>query len=34
VIDLREYDSSGEWHVLREGALSTEAVRELLREAA
>jgi L-threonylcarbamoyladenylate synthase len=34
VVDLREYDSTGEWHVLREGPLSGEAVRELLREAA
>jgi L-threonylcarbamoyladenylate synthase len=34
VVDMREYDSTGEWHVLREGALSSEAVRELLREAA
>jgi L-threonylcarbamoyladenylate synthase len=32
VIDLREYDASGEWHVLREGALSTDAVGELLRD--
>ena len=32
VIDLREYDASGEWHVLREGALSAEAVGELLRD--
>lgn len=30
VIDLRDYDASGRWHVLREGALATEAVRELL----
>ncbi|HEY2718766.1 MAG TPA: L-threonylcarbamoyladenylate synthase [Solirubrobacteraceae bacterium] len=30
VIDLRDYEQSGAWHVLREGALSTEAVRELL----
>lgn len=30
VIDLRVYDASGRWHVLREGALATEAVRELL----
>jgi L-threonylcarbamoyladenylate synthase len=34
VVDLREYDSTGQWHVLREGPLSGEAVRELLREAA
>jgi L-threonylcarbamoyladenylate synthase len=33
VIDLREYAASGEWHVLREGALATEAVRELLDSA-
>ncbi len=33
VVDLREYDASGEWHVLREGALATDAVRELLRDA-
>ncbi len=32
VVDLREYDASGAWHVLREGALATEAVGELLRE--
>jgi L-threonylcarbamoyladenylate synthase len=32
VIDLREYEASGEWHVLREGALATEAVRELLEQ--
>lgn len=31
VIDLRDYEQSGAWHVLREGALSTEAVRELLQ---
>ncbi len=30
VIDLRDYDATGQWHVLREGALATEAVRELL----
>jgi L-threonylcarbamoyladenylate synthase len=30
VIDLRAYDSDGAWHVLREGALSAEAVAELL----
>jgi L-threonylcarbamoyladenylate synthase len=30
VIDLREYEASGEWHVLREGALAIETVRELL----
>jgi L-threonylcarbamoyladenylate synthase len=33
VVDLRDYDASGEWHVLREGALATEAVAELLRQA-
>jgi L-threonylcarbamoyladenylate synthase len=33
VIDLRDYDATGEWHVLREGALAAEAVRELLHEA-
>ncbi|HEX8714608.1 MAG TPA: L-threonylcarbamoyladenylate synthase [Solirubrobacteraceae bacterium] len=33
VIDLREYDATGEWHVLREGALATDAVRELLHDA-
>jgi L-threonylcarbamoyladenylate synthase len=31
VIDLRSYDSDGSWHVLREGALSADAVDELLR---
>ncbi len=31
VIDLRDYDAGGQWHVLREGALAAEAVRELLR---
>ena len=30
VIDLREYERSGGWHVLREGALTAEAVRERL----
>jgi L-threonylcarbamoyladenylate synthase len=30
VIDLRGYAVTGEWHVLRAGALATEAVRELL----
>lgn len=30
VIDLRDYDATGAWHVLREGALSREAVGELL----
>ncbi len=33
VIDLRDYEQTGAWHVLREGALSTEAVRELLQAA-
>jgi L-threonylcarbamoyladenylate synthase len=33
VIDLRDYEASGSWHVLREGALAAEAVRELLHEA-
>jgi L-threonylcarbamoyladenylate synthase len=33
VVDLREYDATGEWHVLREGALAAEAVRELLHQA-
>ena len=31
VIDLRDFEGSGRWHVLREGALATEAVEELLR---
>jgi L-threonylcarbamoyladenylate synthase len=31
VVDLREYEASGSWHVLREGALAADAVRELLR---
>jgi L-threonylcarbamoyladenylate synthase len=31
VIDLREYEARGSWHVLREGALAVEAVRELLQ---
>jgi L-threonylcarbamoyladenylate synthase len=30
VIDLRDYDASEQWHVLREGALAPAAVRELL----
>lgn len=30
VIDLRDYAATGQWHVLREGALATEVVRELL----
>jgi L-threonylcarbamoyladenylate synthase len=34
VVDLRDYEASGNWHVLREGALAAEAVRELLRETA
>ncbi|HTZ87620.1 MAG TPA: L-threonylcarbamoyladenylate synthase [Solirubrobacteraceae bacterium] len=33
VIDLRDYDASGQWHVLREGALATDAVAELLAQA-
>jgi L-threonylcarbamoyladenylate synthase len=33
VVDLRDYEASGSWHVLREGALAAEAVRELLRDA-
>jgi L-threonylcarbamoyladenylate synthase len=33
VVDLREYEASGEWHVLREGALAAGAVRELLDRA-
>ncbi len=33
VVDLREYDTTGQWHVLREGALAAEAVRELLHQA-
>ena len=32
VIDLREYAVNGSWHVLREGALAADAVRELMRE--
>jgi L-threonylcarbamoyladenylate synthase len=30
VVDLREYEQSGAWYVLREGALAAEAVGELL----
>jgi L-threonylcarbamoyladenylate synthase len=33
VIDLRDYEASGNWYVLREGALTAEAVRELLQAA-
>jgi L-threonylcarbamoyladenylate synthase len=33
VVDLRDYEASGSWHVLREGAIAAEAVRELLHEA-
>jgi L-threonylcarbamoyladenylate synthase len=33
VVDLREYEASGSWHVLREGALAATAVGELLRAA-
>jgi L-threonylcarbamoyladenylate synthase len=34
VVDLREYEESGAWYVLREGALAAEAVGELLLEGA
>jgi L-threonylcarbamoyladenylate synthase len=30
VIDLRDFDGERRWHVLREGPLSSDAVRELL----
>jgi L-threonylcarbamoyladenylate synthase len=30
VIDLRDFDSERRWHVLREGALPREEVREVL----
>jgi L-threonylcarbamoyladenylate synthase len=33
VVDLREYEQSGAWHVLREGPLAAEAVGELLEGA-
>lgn len=33
VVDLRDYEASGSWYILREGALSAGVVRELLREA-
>lgn len=33
VVDLREYERSGAWYVLREGALAAEAVGELLEGA-
>jgi L-threonylcarbamoyladenylate synthase len=33
VVDLRDYEQSGSWHVLREGALAAGVVRELLRDA-
>jgi L-threonylcarbamoyladenylate synthase len=33
VVDLRDYERSGAWHVLREGALAATAVGELLRAA-
>jgi L-threonylcarbamoyladenylate synthase len=33
VVDLRDYEQSGAWHVLREGALAATAVGELLRAA-
>jgi L-threonylcarbamoyladenylate synthase len=32
VLDLREFAATGAWHVLREGALGGDAVREKLRE--
>jgi L-threonylcarbamoyladenylate synthase len=32
VIDLREYETTGAWRVLREGALGRDAVRDKLRE--
>ncbi len=31
VIDLRDFDAERRWHVLREGALSADAVGRLLR---
>ncbi|HLB21362.1 MAG TPA: L-threonylcarbamoyladenylate synthase [Solirubrobacteraceae bacterium] len=33
VVDLRDYEQSGAWHVLREGALATTAVGALLEAA-
>jgi L-threonylcarbamoyladenylate synthase len=33
VVDLRDYDTHGVWHVLREGALAADAVGEQLRDA-
>jgi L-threonylcarbamoyladenylate synthase len=33
VVDMRDYEASGSWHVLREGPLAAEAVRELLQAA-
>jgi L-threonylcarbamoyladenylate synthase len=33
VVDMREYQATGAWYVLREGALAAEAVGELLAEA-
>jgi L-threonylcarbamoyladenylate synthase len=33
VVDLREYKTAGAWYVLREGALASEAVGELLAQA-
>lgn len=33
VVDLREYEQSGAWYVLREGTLAAEAVGELLEGA-
>jgi hypothetical protein len=32
VIDLRQYAVNGSWHMLREGALDLDAVRELIGE--
>jgi L-threonylcarbamoyladenylate synthase len=32
VLDLREYEATGVWQVLREGALGGDAVREKLRD--
>jgi L-threonylcarbamoyladenylate synthase len=32
VLDLREYEATGAWHVLREGALDGDALREKLRD--
>jgi L-threonylcarbamoyladenylate synthase len=30
VVDLRDFDGDGRWHVLRDGALTREAVQEML----